>query len=77
MVRAVQTLPMTLPSVGITIRRECPDRGPKESSSRKDFYLGGILSKLRHFAGHDIILLVGNGIELFIVLMHELTQQGT
>ena len=68
---------MTLPSVGITIRRECPDRDSNESSSRKDFYLGGILSKLRYFAGDDIILLVGNGIELFIVLMHELTQQGT
>ena len=68
---------MTLPFVEITIRRECPDRGPKESSSRKDFYLGGILAKLRHFAGDDIILLVGNGIERFIALMHELTQQGT
>ena len=68
---------MTLPSVGITIRREYPDRDPKESSSCKDVYLDGILSKLRHFAGDDIILLVGNGIELFIVLTHELTQQGT
>ena len=67
---------MTLQSVGITIRRECPDRGPKESSSHKDFYLGGILSKQRHFADDDIILLVDNGIELFIVLKHELTQQG-
>ena len=65
---------MTLPSVGITIRRECPDQGPKENSRGKDFYLGGILSKLRHFAGDDIIHLVGNVIELFIVLMHELTQ---
>ena len=54
---------MTLPSVGITIRREWPDRGPEESSSCKDFYLGSILSKLRHFAGDDIILLVGNGIQ--------------
>ena len=77
MVRAVQILPMILPSVGITIRRDGPDRGPKESGSRKDFYLHGILFKLRYFAGDDIILLVGNGIELFIVLMHELTQQGT
>ena len=67
---------MTLQSVGITISRECPDRGPMESSSCKDFYLGGTISKLRHFADDDIILLVGNGFELFIDLTHELTQQG-
>ena len=77
MVRAVQTLAYNTAICGNHHKKRNPDRDPKESSSRKDVYLGGILSKLRYFAGDDIILLVGNRIELFIVLMHELTQQGT
>ena len=77
MVRAVQTLAYDTAICGNHHKERSPDRGPKESSSCKDFYLGGLLSKLRHFAGDDIILLVGNGIELFIVLTRELTEQGT
>ena len=73
MVRAVQTLAYDTAICG-NHYKERMSRDPKESSSCKDFYLGGILFKLRHFAGGNINLLVGNGIELFIVIMHELTR---
>ena len=59
MVRAVPTRAYDTAICGKHHKGRMSRSGPKKSSSRKDFYLGGILSMLRHFAGDDIILLVG------------------
>ena len=77
MVRAVQILAYDTIICGNSYKERISRSGSQGKEQPQRFLPWWLLFKLRYFAGDDIILLVGNGIELFIVLMHDLTQQGT